>query len=178
MRSSLALSVIATLSLGTACSGNKQAATPAERSVAEVKKPAAAPAKPAQVELTRSDADGAVVDYTPVYFGFDSAQLQPDARARLDRMAQALRRDPSLRLTIEGYCDERGTTEYNMSLGERRAQATRDYLQALGVDAAQLRSVSYGEERPASQGQDDEAYARNRRSEFVPQQQGRPTASR
>ena len=87
-----------------------------------------------------------------VYFGYDSSALSDDAQATLMRQAGFLRGNPSLTVTIEGHCDERGTREYNLALGERRATAARDYLLAQGVDPARIRVISYGKERPVAAG--------------------------
>jgi peptidoglycan-associated lipoprotein len=102
-----------------------------------------------------------------VFFDFDKYDLKPDARSTLDRVAAWMNSYPSVTLTIEGHCDERGTREYNLALGERRATASRDYLIALGVSADRLRTVSYGEERPAVLGSNEAAWAQNRRDVFV-----------
>ena len=104
---------------------------------------------------------------TQIFFGFDSAVLSDKAQATLDRQAAFLTSNPALRITIEGHCDERGTREYNLALGERRASASRDYLVAKGVDSARIRTVSYGKERPAVVGSNAAAWAKNRRSETV-----------
>ncbi|TVM18806.1 peptidoglycan-associated lipoprotein Pal [Oceanidesulfovibrio indonesiensis] len=101
-----------------------------------------------------------------IYFDFDKYDLSPEARAVLDRKAQLIRSKPNLKVLIEGHCDERGTQEYNLALGERRAKAAERYLLMLGVPAAQLETVSYGEERPAVIGHNENAWAQNRRDEF------------
>jgi len=98
-----------------------------------------------------------------VFFGFDKYDLTPEARTTLERQAFWLRKYPSATVTIEGHCDERGTREYNLALGERRASAAKDYLIALGVDAGRLSTISYGKERPVAFGSNDEAWAQNRR---------------
>ena len=102
-----------------------------------------------------------------VLFGFDSSALSADAMATLDKQAAFLNAKPALRVKIEGHADERGTREYNLALGERRASATRDYLVARGVDGSRIRIVSYGKERPAVVGSNEEAWAKNRRSVTV-----------
>ena len=104
---------------------------------------------------------------TQVFFGYDSAVLSSDAQATLDRQAAFLASEPALRITIEGHCDERGTREYNLALGERRASAARDYLVAKGVNSARIRTVSYGKERPAVVGSNAASWAKNRRSVTV-----------
>lgn len=102
----------------------------------------------------------------PVHFAFDSADLDGDARAVLAEDAALLADHPELRLQIEGHCDERGTTEYNLALGERRADAVRDLLAAHGIAASRLATLSYGEERPVATGHDEAAWALNRRGEL------------
>jgi peptidoglycan-associated lipoprotein len=106
-------------------------------------------------------------DLQPVFFDYDSDALREDARGILDRNARLLRENGSLRLVVEGHCDERGTVEYNLALGEQRARATREYLVSLGVGASRLRVVSYGKERPLDPGSDEAAHARNRRARFA-----------
>ncbi len=101
-----------------------------------------------------------------VYFAFDSYELDETAREALRRNARWLLDNPGRKIIVEGHCDERGTLEYNLALGERRAAAVRDYLVSLGVDARRVRIVSYGEERPADPGHTEEAWSRNRRAEF------------
>jgi|SRR5690349_12445617 len=106
-------------------------------------------------------------DLQPVFFDFDSATLTDQGKSTLDRDAKALREHANAKVTIEGHCDERGTAEYNQALGERRAQAARDYLVAAGITAARLDVISYGKERPFDPGHDESAWAKNRRAHFV-----------
>ncbi len=103
-----------------------------------------------------------------IYFDFDKYNLRDDARRQLDANADILRNHSDMNIMIEGHCDERGTDEYNLALGERRAQAAREYLVRLGIDAARINVISYGEERPVAPGHDEESWALNRRGEFVP----------
>lgn len=103
-------------------------------------------------------------ELSTVYFAFDSAVLSDEARARLDENARWLEQNPDGRLVIEGHTDPKGTDEYNIALGQSRAQAAYDYLLRLGVSADRISTVSYGEERLADPDRDE----RNRRSEFVP----------
>jgi peptidoglycan-associated lipoprotein len=103
----------------------------------------------------------------PVFFGYDSSEIGSDAQSDLQRNATTLRQYSSWVITVEGHCDERGTAEYNLALGERRALAARDYLISLGISEDRLRTVSYGEEFPFAAGQDEEAWQLNRRAHFV-----------
>ena len=102
-----------------------------------------------------------------VFFDFDSAALSYDAQVTLSRQAAFLQLNPEAVVVIEGHCDERGTREYNLALGDRRASAARDFLLAKGIDAARIRTVSYGKERPAMLGSNEEAWAKNRRAATV-----------
>jgi peptidoglycan-associated lipoprotein len=102
-----------------------------------------------------------------VFFAYDSAVLSPIATQTLDRQAAWLKQYPTVVLTIEGHTDERGTREYNLALGDRRANAVRNYLIALDIDPARILTISYGEERPAEAGNDESAWAQNRRAVSV-----------
>ena len=102
-----------------------------------------------------------------VYFGYDSAALDGNSQATLFRQAAFLKGNPSLTVTIEGHCDERGTREYNLALGERRAAAARDYLLAQGIDPARIRVISYGKERPVAAGSSETSWSKNRRAATV-----------
>ena len=103
---------------------------------------------------------------TVFYFEFDRSDLSAEARAALVHHANYLKENPSRRYRLEGHADERGTREYNLALGERRAQAVERYLQVQGVSANQLETISYGEENPVDPGTSEAAYARNRRVEI------------
>jgi peptidoglycan-associated lipoprotein len=103
---------------------------------------------------------------SPVYFELDSAELVPATRDTLARLHDWLAAHPSSTITIEGHCDEQGTTEYNIGLGQRRAQAMTDYLVRLGTSGKRVSPVSYGAERPAVDGHDEVAWSKNRRGEF------------
>jgi peptidoglycan-associated lipoprotein len=99
-----------------------------------------------------------------VFFAFDRADITPEAQEILARQADWLRRYPNVAVTIEGHCDERGTREYNLALGERRAQAVKNVLVASGIPASRISTISYGKERPAVVGSSEDAYAQNRRA--------------
>jgi peptidoglycan-associated lipoprotein len=100
-----------------------------------------------------------------IFFAFDSAEVSPEAQRILQRQAEWLRRYPNVSVTVEGHCDERGTREYNLALGERRAQAARNVLVALGIPGSRVSTISYGKERPAVPGSSEDAYAQNRRAQ-------------
>ncbi|RUM36570.1 MAG: peptidoglycan-associated lipoprotein Pal, partial [Desulfobulbus sp.] len=103
----------------------------------------------------------------PVYFDFDQASIRNDQIPRLEHNADYLKNNPSQKLIIEGNTDERGTNEYNLALGERRAINAKTYLVELGVDGSRIRTVSYGDERPLFTGHTEEDWAQNRRDDFV-----------
>ncbi len=102
-----------------------------------------------------------------IYFEFDSIRLAPDAQEILTKKANWLRANPAATVTIEGHCDNRGTNEYNLALGEGRAQSARAFLADLGIESSRLNTISYGEERPLDSAQAEEAWAKNRRAHFV-----------
>lgn len=101
-----------------------------------------------------------------VHFDFDKFNLRDDARASLDNNFNLLSEFPDVMVKIEGHCDERGTVEYNLSLGEKRAKATMDYLIGLGVSESRMSIISYGKERPIDNASNEDAWTKNRRSEF------------
>jgi peptidoglycan-associated lipoprotein len=103
----------------------------------------------------------------PVFYDLDSSELTATGQAALDENAATLRKNASWNVTIEGHCDERGTAEYNLALGERRALTARAYLVSVGIQANRLRTVSYGKEFPFDPGNDEGAFSKNRRAHFV-----------
>lgn len=181
----LAIMVIMTLSLflSAGCAKKKTTSTPPGAQV-EVKDdskwtPPPPPADPEpQVDEAALAAEAearakaeAVVELTSVtiHFAFDSYELSEESRAILASKANIMRRYKNVRVVIEGHCDERGTEEYNLALGERRARAAYEHLVILGVDPERMSIVSFGEERPVDPGHNETAWAQNRRDEFVVQ---------
>jgi peptidoglycan-associated lipoprotein len=138
---------------------------------AEIKKAEPAPAAPptddsAKLRELERQREIKAFESESIYFDFDKSELKPAARATLEKKAGWLRANPQYKLRIEGHADERGTVEYNLALGERRAKAAQKYLTALGISADRIATVSYGEERPADPGHNEAAWAKNRRDEF------------
>jgi peptidoglycan-associated lipoprotein len=117
-----------------------------------------------------SPTDRATFENEDIYFGYDSSSLSSEAQDILRKKGAFLKANPNVKVTIEGHCDERGTNEYNLALGEARARTAKNFLVDLGVPAARLATISYGEERPIAKGQSEEAYAKNRRAHFVIEQ--------
>ncbi len=116
------------------------------------------------VEAPMTDAEELISLGDTVYFDYDSSALSAESKSTLSAQAAFLAANPALTIMVEGHCDERGTREYNLALGDRRATAARDYLVAQGVDAARIKTISYGKERPAFIGSNSLAYSKNRRS--------------
>ena len=102
-----------------------------------------------------------------VFFDFDKSDLKPEARRTVERWAGFLKQYPNLTVTVEGHADERGTREYNLALGERRANSAKNFLVSLGIDARRVATISYGKERPAVVGSNEAAWSQNRRSVMV-----------
>jgi len=162
----LALGLLAAFAAGCAKKAVEAPPAPPPAPPVTQAEPAPAPAEtpaPAPVPVPKVTAS----DFTDAFFDYDSHALREDARAALDRAAKLLRDNADVSLTIEGHCDERGTVEYNQALGEKRANAARDYLANAGVAASRLQTVSYGKERPFAQGHAESAWAQNRRAHLV-----------
>ena len=115
----------------------------------------------------QGSAESSAIALETVYFDFDVYALRADAKQNLEKNAQTLRQSPDLRIEIQGNCDERGSTEYNLALGQKRAEAARKYLIALGIDDGRINTISFGEENPAVRGHNETAWAKNRRGDFV-----------
>lgn len=122
--------------------------------------------EPKQQEATAAKASEAVALET-VYFDYDKSDLRQDARDALSKNAETLLKQADAKIKLEGHADERGSDEYNMALGDRRAKSAAKYLTNLGVKADRISTISYGEEKPAVQGNDEAAWSKNRRAEFV-----------
>jgi len=161
-----AILLVAIMILATGCGKTVMK----NQSETEEKPAATAEAQPAptpQAQSTQDDGRAQFLDQV-VLFDFDSAVLRPDAQAMLQDKAAWLKDNPGVPLVmIEGHCDERGTEAYNMALGAKRAEAVKKFLLDLGVDNRLLDTQSYGEEKPASYGHNEEAWSQNRRANFI-----------
>jgi peptidoglycan-associated lipoprotein len=172
----VALVVAATLPFAGGCKKKPPTTTadarpPVEPPTAETRVPPPAPAPSPDVaaevlsaDLTSLNERGYLKD---AYFDYDQSDLRDDARSVLSANAEWLKKYPSIQVLIEGHCDERGTSAYNLALGDRRANAARDYLDSLGVAASRIRTVSYGKERPACTESTEDCWQQNRRGHFV-----------
>lgn len=133
-----------------------------------VSEPVVVPSMPEDAVASRSlDELNRDSPLTPVFYDLDSADLSPTAQQVLQDNAQVLRKYSTWQITVEGHCDERGTAEYNLALGERRAMTARDYLVSLGIAASRVKTVSYGKEFPFDPAHNDAAWSKNRRAHFV-----------
>ncbi len=140
----------------------KKAATDADKAYKD--KEAARKARLREIEKAQKIAD---FENQKIYFDFDRSELRPEAKANLKKKAEFLRQYAAYAVRIDGHCDERGTSAYNLALGERRASAAKKFLVALGVSDHLISTITYGEEKPADPGHNDEAWAKNRRDEFT-----------
>lgn len=165
MRSKI-LGIFAILALVSACetAPDEKAATSGSGAATAT---AATPAATATGPKAGTQQDLVVNVGDRIYFDFDKYNLKADARATLEAQAAWLKAHPSLTITVEGHCDERGTREYNLGLGERRANSVKDYLTALGIAPSRVKTLSYGEERPVALGSTNAAWALNRRGVTV-----------
>ena len=174
-QSALVIAVVATIAL-VGC-GKPQVKAPAPPPVAPATPPPAPPPQtkdiaPQQDEYTRIKSMAAdEIDrlglLAEVHFDYDKADIREADRAVLSKNAEVLKKFDFLKVTVEGHCDERGSVEYNLALGERRSKAAHDYLVSLGVPADRLKTVSYGKEVPICQQASEECWARNRRGHFT-----------
>jgi len=128
--------------------------------------PEPAPAPAPVMAPTPEPAMFDVSDLTDVFFAFDKSDLTMESRDTLANDAKLLKAASGVRIVVEGHCDERGTNEYNLGLGERRANAVKNYLVSLGISADRIKTISYGEERPFAMGHNEAAWAQNRRGHF------------
>ena len=171
---------LAVIALASGCSSKPKAkdAPSAAAPAASPAGPAVRVGEPADITVTPDGPgpDGATVSVEEmnrrgylkdVFFDLDRSDVRGDQRELLEQNAGWLRKRAEVRIIIEGHCDERGTAQYNMALGERRAQTVTDYLTALGIAPSRIQVMSYGKERPFDRGHDDKAWAQNRRAHFV-----------
>jgi peptidoglycan-associated lipoprotein len=162
------LLVVLALSLALVLGGcPKKPQAPAEQPVVQ-QEPEVKPEPPKQEEVKKEEPKPTLQEsqFQTIYFDFDKYNLRSDAKAGLDANFALLQEFPNVVIKIEGHCDERGTVEYNLSLGEKRARSAMDYLVGLGIAPNRISIISYGKERPAVLGSDESAWSKNRRCEF------------
>jgi peptidoglycan-associated lipoprotein len=168
------LFLMAALVMTASCS--KKTMTAAKEPYSTLKEEATSTEKTAATEetilpeaMTKAGSDMMAKNYMPedIYFEFDKSTLTPEARSALIEMAAWLSDNSGVKMVIEGHCDERGTPEYNLALGDRRAESAKDFLTDLGISTPRLKTISFGEERPVNSGHNEEAWAKNRRAHFA-----------
>jgi peptidoglycan-associated lipoprotein len=123
--------------------------------------------KQLKTEAAAREVQEAAIVSEKVHFAFDSSALSDHARQLLNSMADYLQKNQDINITVEGHCDDRGSDAYNIALGERRAESVRDFLVNQGIETSRLKTVSYGKERPIATGENETAWAQNRRAQFV-----------
>ncbi|MEH3160011.1 MAG: peptidoglycan-associated lipoprotein Pal [Sphingomonas taxi] len=166
--SNILLTGAALASLAACAHKPKQLPPPPVDNTADANTPSPSTGQVGDTVVPGSDADfRRSVSSNTILFGLDMSDIDADARAILDSQATWLQRYPNVRATIEGHADERGTREYNLGLGDRRANAAKNYLVAKGIDPSRLTTISYGKERPVALGSDEASWAQNRRSVTV-----------
>ena len=157
------MKLVVAVAMVVACSHAQPAPEPAAANPQPAAKAEAAPTPPPPAA-----ARAVTVPTGSIYFDFDSADLKPQAEEFLTRLGEFMAKYPELKLRIEGNCDERGSEEYNIALGQRRADAAKKYLVRIGAHDGLITTVSYGEDRPRAKGHDEEAWRQNRRDDFIP----------
>jgi peptidoglycan-associated lipoprotein len=158
--------IVAAAALGAGCSHQQKLSQSTPAAAPKVAKAQPRPEPPSPPPEPVADT-GKNKEDDAIYFDFDSAVLKDDARPILQSVAQQVRGKQTGRVQVEGNCDELGTVEYNLALGEHRARAAKEYLVHLGVPANHISTVSYGSQRPKYPGHDDDARAKNRRDDLV-----------
>jgi peptidoglycan-associated lipoprotein len=165
------IAVFAAVALVTACESATEETSGASGAGAAKKEMTKMPQTPAATTKAKmagpkagSQADLVINVGDRVFFDLDKFSLKSDARSTLEKQAAWLNQHSGLTITVEGHCDERGTREYNLALGERRANSAKDYLIALGISPGRIKTISYGKERPVALGSNEEAWSQNRRA--------------
>jgi peptidoglycan-associated lipoprotein len=158
--------LLATLLLAVGCASRKEVST------AQVEPPPAPPAQqetppPPPPPAKTEDDSASRLTLADAFFDFDEASLRADAKTALENNAKWMEKNGGKSVIVEGHCDERGSVEYNLALGERRAKAAKEYLVSYGIAANRLTTISYGKERPFDPGHDENAWSQNRRAHFV-----------
>jgi peptidoglycan-associated lipoprotein len=168
------LTIILTLGLAVSMVGftgcSKKQTQPAPKTTVQ-KPPAQTAPAPAPRQQTRAQEQRQAVPtdltFRTVYFDYDQSDIRTDQRSNIQSNAELMQRNGTVKILVEGHCDERGTDEYNIALGQRRADAAKQFLVEFGIDGSRINTVSYGESRPVDAGHSESAWAKNRRAEFV-----------
>ena len=148
-----------------ACGGSKKSDTTPVAKKSSSQEPVQREPEAIKADVKPAEGGGAP-PRDPIFFEFDAYTIREDSKPVLEKYAEYLNKNPNSAITVSGHTDDRGTTEYNLALGDQRSKAARDYLVRLGVDGARIKVISFGEERPATGGTSEDAWSRNRRAEF------------
>jgi peptidoglycan-associated lipoprotein len=166
--STLAIAVILAAALAALGCASRKKVTTAEPAPPEAPPTeTTTPPPPETPPSTTTEPTETAAGLQDAFFDYDDASLRQDAKTALESNAKYLERNTSVSVVVEGHCDERGSVEYNLALGERRARAAKDFLTTYGIPANRLTTISYGKERPFDSGHDEAAWAKNRRAHFV-----------
>ena len=164
LRSTAGAFVLAALMVASGCGGSQP--PPPEPEVTRAPPPPAPVEEPIARVEEPMHVEPEPPTLKPIHFDFDVARITPEARMALQEVSVIMKEHPSWILVLEGHCDERGTNEYNLELGDNRAHSARRYLVSLGISNERFHTISYGEERPVNRGSDERAWAQNRRAEL------------
>ena len=162
-----ALFVPALLLLGACCASKPIARVSPQPARQSSQQATASSTSASSASAAVASASASAVSLGDIFFEFDRANITPESEAQLKKNAEWMAVNKTKSVTIEGHCDERGTAEYNMALGERRAESAKSGMKSLGVDPARMSAVSFGEEKPFDPGHNEDAWAKNRRDHFI-----------
>jgi peptidoglycan-associated lipoprotein len=161
----LAITLLVAVSLMTSCGKKQMVKSTSEEKATEIKEEVV-PEKKVQ-ETAMEVKDAAMMTFSDIHFDYDKSDILDNARPVLEKTGTYLLEHSGEKILVEGHCDERGTSEYNLALGERRAQSAKNYIVNLGVKGDRVKTISYGEEKPLDPGHSEEAWAKNRRAHFI-----------
>ena len=166
----LVLGLAVSLSGIYGCAGKKKPPEEQEKAIQAPEKKPAPPAPRVERQRRRTVEEKPApteIKFQTIYFDFDKSDIKPDQRSSLSRNADLMMKNNSLRILIGGHCDERGTNEYNLALGQRRADSVQRFLVDYGISSSRIQTISYGEERPVDSGHNESAWSKNRRCELT-----------
>ncbi len=166
MSSAAFIGLAIVLALAPGCASRKKVTTEANVPPPETEPPAPAPPKQEEAKAPTDNLSERLA-LEDAFFDFDDYALRQDAKSALEKDGKYLEKNSATKIVIEGHCDERGSVEYNLALGEKRARAAKEYLVSYGIPSSRLTTISYGKERPFEQGHDEGAWAKNRRAHVV-----------
>ena len=167
MASATLIGLALVLALAPGCSSRKKVSPAAQIEPPSTESPTPPPREKEETEKPSTEMPSEKLSLQDAFFDFDDFSLRQDAKSALEKDGKYLEKNSGMRVIIEGHCDERGSVEYNLALGEKRAHAAKDYLVSYGIPNNRLTTISYGKERPFDQGHDEDSWAKNRRAHVV-----------